>query len=425
MNKIKLVLINHFSNPLVREMLDLEPEGKHVKYRDLGMWNTNLIEGLKHRDDIDLYVISPHTGMKKIEQEFVQEGVHYFFYRRELPYPWGRIESHLFSQSKRNFPRNRKIVKRIIQRIKPDIVNLIGAENAYYSITALDVENIPVIIHLQTVYANPDRIKNTGSADKKRWEVELKIFHKTPYMACNSQRYYDLIKQYEPNAIVFPRKWPVAEFPAIPEVEKKYDFVYFARFLNKNKGFDNAVEALGRFIKVHPNVKLLAVGRKDNDWAKIETRINELGLNDAIETHNSITDYRDMLQFVRQGRFALLPITMDIISGTILESIRMKMPVVTCRTCGTPTLNEKRETVLISEIGDSDGLCQNMLQLYENVDLQNKLIENGLLYLKEMDDENAHNVDTTVAQYKAVMEHYYHGVPIPQEMLFKENIMFI
>lgn len=421
---MKLTILCHLSNSIVRKKLDLI-ESSYYRYRDLNGWTTNIVNALKARDDIELHVISPHIGMRRQTQEFEIDGVNYYYFRRQLPFPWSKFENLFFPQDKHGFPRNRRCIKGFINRIKPDLINLIGAENAYYAVSVLDVENIPIIIHCQTVYANPDRIKNTGKADKVRWDTELKIFHKTPYMACNSQRYYNLIKQYEPNAIIFPRKWPAAEFPTIPEVEKKYDFVYFARFLNKNKGFDNAVEAMGKFVKIHPNAKLLAVGKKDCDWPNIEIRINELGLNDALEIHNSITDYKEMLQFVRQGRFSLLPITMDIISGTILESMRMGMPVLTCRTCGTPTLNEKRETVLISDIGDCEGLCQNMLRLYANNDLQVKLRENGFLFLKEMDEDNVHNVEITVDQYKAVMKHYYQNKPIPQEMLFKQNTLFI
>lgn len=424
MNKIKVVLINHFSNPEIRASLVLEAASKRNKYRDIGDWNTAIIDGLKSRKDIDLYVISPHIGMKKKVQEFEREGVHYFFYRKELPFPWGSIESHLLSQSKRDFPRNRTIVKRIIKRINPDIVNLIGAENAYYSITALDVENVPVLVHLQTVYANPERSKNAGNVDKKRWDVELRIFHKTPYLACPGKKYYDLVKGYEPNAIVLPRLWPEARFPNILETPKKYDFAYFARYLNKNKGFDNALEAMGLFIKKHPEVRFLAVGSWESDKEFYQQRIKKLNLENNLEIHPSFTEYSDMLQYVKQARFALLPITMDVISGTIIEALRMGMPVITCRTSGTPSLNEKRETVLISEIKDSEGLYDNMLRLYESVELQEQLKQNASLYLQERDESNSRNVDGMVAQYKAVMNHYYNGVPIPTSMLYKtdENI---
>lgn len=115
---------------------------------------------------------------------------------------------------------------------------------------------------------------------------------------------------------------------------------------------------------------------------------------------------------------------MDVISGTIIEALRMGMPVITCRTSGTPSLNEKRETVLISEIKDSEGLYDNMLRLYESVELQEQLKQNASLYLQEREESNSRNVDGMVAQYKAVMNHYYNGVPIPTSMLYKtdENI---
>lgn len=424
MDRMKLAIICHFSTAQIREQLDLVDES-HCSYRDFGLWNANIINGLKNRDDIELHVISPHRGMKHPTQEFSLENVNYHFFWKELPQPWEQLEFYLFPQKKWNYLRNRRYVKRFIKNIKPDLVNLVGAENPYYSITALDIEDIPIIIHCQTVYANPDRIKNTGNMDQYRREIELQLFHKTPYIACNGRMYYDLIKQYAPDSIIFPRRWPSSQFPDIPEVEKKYDFVYFARELSKNKGFDNAIEAMGQFVKIHPGATFLAVGKKDHDWPIYERRIKELGIEDSVITHDPITSYEDMLKFVRQGRFSLLPLTMDVVSGTILESMRMGMPVITCRTSGTPSLNEVRETILISEKGDSDGLYQNMLRVYDDVELQERLKNNGFYYIKNLDEKRAHNKEEMIAQYWAVVNHYYHKKPIPNEMLFKEDSIFM
>jgi len=422
MNTIRVALINHFSNPAVRHQLDLQPDGRGgIRYKDFAWWNTNIINGLKGRDDVELHVIAPHVGMCHPTQEFELEGVHYLFFRKEPPYPWNRLEAYLWSQEKHDYPRNRRRVKHFLSKIRPDIVVLIGAENAYFSITAMDVKGIPLMIHLQTVYANPDRIKNTGRVDRKRWDVELDLFRKTPYMACSGRMYYDLVKGYNPGAIVFPRKWPASKFPEVPDVEKKYDYVYFARYLNKNKGFDNAVEAMGLFVKAHPEARLLAVGSRDAEWPVYENRIHELGLDKNLEIHGSFPDYLDLLRYVKQARCALLPITMDVLSGTILESMRMGMPVVTCRTSGTPSLNEKRETVLITEIGDCKGLSENMLRLYENPRLQDTLRENAFQYLAEKDRKNVDNVDVMVEQFKAVIAHYHDGTPIPQEMLYNTD----
>ena len=304
------------------------------------------------------------------------------------------------------------------------MVNFVGAENPYYSIGALDIDNIPIILHCQTVYANPDRQKNTGNVNMYRWRTEIKLFHKIHYIACSGRMHYELIKGYSPQAIIFPRTWPQSPFPNIPNVEKKYDYAYWARYLNRNKGFDNAIEAIAIAAKKHPKLKILAVGSWDSDHEFFEKRIEELGIKDNLEIHPSFPDYLEMLQYVRQARFALLPIKMDVLSGTILEALNMGMPVVTCRTSGTPSLNEKRETVLISDIGDNEALAENMLKLYENSGYAERLKQNGLLYIREWEDGNAHNVDEMVAQYKAVIAHYCDGTPIPKELLYntEENI---
>ena len=115
---MKVAFINHFSNAELREKLDLFSG----QYRDLGGWNKNIIAGLKGRDDIEIHVITPHLGMRHATQKFVLDGVHYYFFRQELPNPWGQIEAHFWPQSKRNFPRNRKYVRRCLSEIQPDIV---------------------------------------------------------------------------------------------------------------------------------------------------------------------------------------------------------------------------------------------------------------------------------------------------------------
>ena len=97
----------------------------------------------------------------------------------------------------------------------------------------------------------------------------------------------------------------------------------------------------------------------------------------------------------------------------------MGMPVVTCRTSGTPSLNENRETVLISDIGDCNGLCENMERLYNSEELANHLRENAFKYLEEKDELNANNVNEMVTQLQAVINHYHNATPVPQELLFK------
>lgn len=433
--KLRVVLLCHFSWQSIRDKMPLKSFTvenfcrkiiglKELCYVDRGLWNLNIIGSLEQEKEVELHVIAPHVGLKKKVFEFSVNNTTFHFYRPEMPFPWNFFERTFYKKQYKEFPRTRKVVKKIINKINPDIVNLIGAENPYYSITALDIDDIPVILHCQTVYANPDRKSKTGTVDKYRWNLEIELFRKIKYIACTGRMYYDLIKGYAPNAVLFPRTWPGAKFPEIKDQPKKYDFAYWARMLNKNKGFDNAIEAIGIVAKKHPDIKVIAVGSWDGDKELYEQRIKELGIEKNIEIHPSFPDYTEMLQYVKQAKFALLPIKMDVLSGTILEALRMGMPVVTSRTSGTPSLNEKLQTVLISEIGDNEGLARNMIDVYENTELAESLKSNAEIYITELDEKNAHNIDIMVAQYKAVISHYRNEIPIPQELLYniKENM---
>ena len=313
MDKIRVALICHFSNSLVRGRLHLQSKESSC-FSDFGGWITNIVNGLKVRDDIELHVIAPHKGMKQTTQDFEVEGVTYHFYRPYLASPWAYWENHLRIQKLTSYRRCRKVIRSFLNIIKPDLVNLVGAENPYYSIGALDIEGIPIILHCQTVYANPERKKNAGNVNMFRWKTEIKLFHRIPYLACTGRMYYDLIKGYEPRAIIFPRVWPKSSFPNISDVEKKYDFAFWARYLSRNKGFDNAIEAIGIATKKHPEIKFLAVGAWDSDKVHFEQRIKELGIEKNIEIHSPFAQYTQLLQYVKQARCALLPIKMDVLS---------------------------------------------------------------------------------------------------------------
>ena len=83
---IKIAVICHFSNPQIRRYLKLY-NGKYYSYKDFGLWNVNIINGLKNCDAIEVHVIAPHPGMKEQIQEFECDNVFYHFYRAYPLYP--------------------------------------------------------------------------------------------------------------------------------------------------------------------------------------------------------------------------------------------------------------------------------------------------------------------------------------------------
>jgi glycosyltransferase involved in cell wall biosynthesis len=90
--------------------------------------------------------------------------------------------------------------------------------------------------------------------------------------------------------------------------------------------------------------------------------------------------------------------------------------VITTITSGTPDLNKNGQCVLLSEVGDHQALADNIIRLAEDEKLAATLTENGYNYM-EARVTNKQVADTWVEAYKAIINHYNNGTPIPISLL--------
>jgi glycosyltransferase involved in cell wall biosynthesis len=429
MNNMKIVWICHFSNPEIRNNLNLSKYkvqnlirsllGKKKKrYLDFAPWINNLIKEFENIQDIELHIIAPHSGLIDELSEFELNGIEYHFYKYEKLFPVNILERK--KNGNAHFTKNRSSVKKLISKIKPDLVNLIGTENPYYSITALDIEEIPVLVTVQTVYTNPNRKAMTGELDPFRWDIELQIHQNEKYFACGGRMHYDIIKNNNPNAIVFKNFFPI-EFPSkVKNVPKEYDFVFFAAGVTPKKGIEDALEAFAQVKEKKSNSTLNIVGKIATDYKGfLMDKATAFGIQSNISFNDYFPIHADMHQHIKKGRIALLPIKLDIIPGTVIEAMLLEIPVITYRTTGTPYLNKGGETVLICDIGDINQLARNMLSLLDDSERANKMA-NMAKEFAEIEFNNTSSAIRLVADYKAVFNHYHDNVPIPIALLFNE-----
>ena len=195
-DKFKVAFICHFSNKDVRKKLPLSSfwlknlikrtlgDENFAKYSDFAPWVTNLIIEFEKFEDLELHVISPHMGLTKGIFEFNENGGFYHFFKPDMPLFHSEWPAYWSRNGNPQFKRNRRRVKGFLEHIQPDIVTLIGTENPYYSITALDINDFPVFALAQTVYTNPARKKLSGTVDKNIWDIELQIHNKVKYYGC-------------------------------------------------------------------------------------------------------------------------------------------------------------------------------------------------------------------------------------------------
>lgn len=430
--KTKAILLCHFSNEEIRAQLPVSISGleaivrrllgksnKAAKGNDFAPWITNLIREFEKFDDLELHVVAPVSNLSKRIVEFDMRGVHYHFFKGSLSFPFEQLAAKT-TGSKHRFTHNTRLVQALVEKIKPDIVNLVGSENPYYSATILGIKNIPVYVTAQTVYTNPDRMRLSGHVSKLRWNIELKIHRKESYFGCGGRMHRDLILRNNPNAIIFKKFFPIQRPTAVKPEKKIYDFVSFSQSVSAKKGADDAVEALYLVRKKYPEVKLNLIGHFNaaSDHGKnLLKRIDELGLTKNVVFSPYFPKHEDMHQHTQKSRFALLPVKLDIISGSIIEAILLDLPLVTYRTTGTPYINKDGECILISAIGDIEALANNMIKLMESPELA----ERNKIKAKEFVNrtfDNKLSAERLFENYKAVVNHYNKGTAIPDELLF-------
>jgi glycosyltransferase involved in cell wall biosynthesis len=292
--KLKIAFICHFSNNDIRDKLPLSEKkllkwvksllGREIKhsYNDFAPWVTNLIKEFEKIDEVELHVIAPFIGLKHFTTEFELNGVFYHFFKPDLPIIHAELPEMFHKFGMPRFVQNRLLVDGFLNKIKPDLVNLIGAENPYYSITTLDIKGIPVFVSAQTVYTNPDRKKYSDSCIQLNWDTELKIHKKEIYYGVGSRMHRDLILKNNSKAIIFKMFFPIEKPKSVLDLAKEYDFVFFAG-LNKKKGIEDLIEALSIVKRTKKDVKLNVIGSTSNEYMNFLTqKVSQLNLVDNI-----------------------------------------------------------------------------------------------------------------------------------------------
>ena len=391
--KIKVVWVCHLSSEAIRRQLyfrkDITGIIKKRQMFDFAKWNTNAINEFKKMNDIDLHIISPHMQMSSRVQEFTMDGIHYHIFRPEDDNFFFRLKRKVLKGKYQTpeYKYNTRTILSFIKSIKPDLIHLIGAENPYYSISALSMpKEIPLIVALQTLMIDPAFFNNYPISKKiydYQAKIERRVLERADYVSIRSKRFIEIINQeIKPEPVILDMPLAVGEDITIADYKKHYDFVYYAA--NISKAADWAVEAFAIANSKYPDTTLRIIGGYHSDFKeKLDNRLKELGITDKVTFTGSLPTHDDVINEVRKAKFALLPLKIDLISGTVREAIANGLPVVTTITPATPKLNEKRESILISEKSDFQAMANNMCRLLKEEGLAETLRKNAADELQE------------------------------------------
>jgi glycosyltransferase involved in cell wall biosynthesis len=417
---LTVVWICHFSNEEVRKRLPLVT--KSQKITDFAPWIPNLIQEFKQFKEINLHVIAPHVGLKTLARSFDMDGVHYHFFKADIPF-LNRYWPHFFRLDYwTRFASNRFLVRLFVHKIKPDIINLIGAENAYYSATVWGIRRLPVLISIQGIYSNEERFK-VEKRDVVRCKVERKTHSENRYFGVSAPFMPELIRRDVADPVLFWNRFPlkIVRLEEVQQIEKTYDFVFYSRMIAL-KGTEDALEALALVKQHKPDVTLRMMGYADDAYlVELNAKARRLGIDKNVKISGGFEQHDDLLREAAKAKYYLLPTKLDTIPGTILEAIHLGLPVVSYRTGDIPLLNKGETRTLLCDREDIPSLAGNMLRLLDEPGLGAELSQKAKAFVDKWFD-NRNIALNFVNQYKAVLAHFHHNEPVPDELLYENYL---
>jgi glycosyltransferase involved in cell wall biosynthesis len=184
------------------------------------------------------------------------------------------------------------------------------------------------------------------------------------------------IKQFNPNAILHWHNYPLPEIKPL-YVEKKFDIVFFAQ-VSKDKGIEDLLKAIS-IVKPHlPYLKVCIIGATSSSYSNFLMKMTtQLGVFENIYWAGFLDSQADVHRMASFSKISVLPTWHDILPGTIIESMLLKLPVVAYSVGGIPEINSGEEYISLVPQGDVNTLAKKILFLLTNPESLKSKSENS------------------------------------------------
>jgi len=397
--KIKIVWICHFTNAEIQLKLPI-----WKKTDEMASWIPNLLKGFENHEEIELHVVAPHEYLKKATRLSIRN-IHYHFIPFGIPI-WHRHWPGIFLfDIYTNYCYFRKNVRKKINQIRPDLINLIGAENAYYSSAILDLKKeYKALISIQGFISQLNGEIKFSKVEKKKMDVEIDILRSFKYFA-GEQDSSTYISKYNSDHSFFKFYFPINEVLAAQTKNKiaKYDCIYFGRLL-KIKGVEDFIKVISVLKNTKPDVKACIIGA--GDLITLHKQAKALNCENNIDFIGFVRSQKELFDYLKSSKVFLAPPHQERLSSTIREAMYLRVPIVAYATGGIPYINEFDENIYLVETGDYLEMARKTLLLLENEPLSNKLAEKAYNYsIKEYGQKV--NCERLISAYHAIIKGNY------------------
>jgi len=365
---IKVVWLCHFNNRRIEDKLGIQ------KSIEFAPWIDRFIDIFKNRKDIEIYIISPHKNINSFKT-YNEGNIHYNFFPFMIPQIPKRI-LWLFHYIT-NFFLIKFFVKKIVNKINPDLIHMFGTENAYFTSSIFQFKKkYPVLISIQGFASH---MLSNKYYSKKRKKVEIEIIKNFNNFGTRNKEMDEFLLSINKNIKFYYHEFAIykPKYISSETTKKIYDIVFFAR-ISKDKGIEDLIKAISKIKKNKKDIKVCVIGPGSTKYDNfLKTLSLNLGVKDNIDFIGALNTVDEVHNIAVQAKVSVLPSYYDTIPGTILESMLMKIPCIAYDVGGIPTLNSKNETILLVKKGDINELAKKILYLLNNKRKSDELTENA------------------------------------------------
>lgn len=394
---MKVAWICHFSNREIQKELAIKEN-----ILEFSPWVTLLANLFEERKDIELHIISPHEYLTS-NREFTIRGIHYHFFNAHIPF-WGRHWPKFFRLDYlTNFSSNNKKITKIINRIKPDIIHLHGAENAYYSSSILQfIRTFPILVTVQGFISHYSGEKNF--LIKRRIKIEQAILKEINHFGYRTESMGKDILKYNPYAKLHWHQYPIPKIQ-VRDIKKSHDLVFFGR-ITHSKGIEDLLKAVSKLRIEFPKLRLLIIGGCNNSYLNyLKDTSEKLGIKENITWAGFLPTQYDVHKLASSAKITVLPTHHDIISGTVIESMFLKIPVIANAVGSIPELNSDDEVIKTTEPKNITSLVFAIKDLLLNEKLRISLAEKAYQKATTIFD-NRNIISDLLIAYSEVIQDY-------------------
>lgn len=365
----------------------------------LSPWIDLSIDYFKQRKYIELHIISIDKNLKR-DIIFEDNNIIYHFFANQIPIL--KKPMPFFFNFFIDFYFIKQKIKKAIKNINPDIVDCHGTDQLFSAI--INSIKIPTIITLSCFIMDFIKI-NKCWYNRLRFIIEKRVIKKQNNFGIRANFMKDNILKYNPNAQFFWYNYPIKKpIVSTTEIQKKYDIAFFAR-LEKNKGIEDFIEIVYKLKKDFKEIKAIVIGGSANKdyFEYLKQQAKEKDVYNNIEFTGFIPSINDVYEKLASAKLYLLPTYFDMIPGSLIEAMYLKIPSISYNVGGISDLNVLRQSIILIEPFDLEQMFIKCSLLLNNPELASELGISG---------------------YKTVNEMYYMNNPINEMINAYYKILF-